>query len=203
LRKNEKDNLLKGGKIPQTVMVEVLTDLVRQTGSLYHVAGGLKIGYNNVQTGLYIQKNTSDSKYHCGFQEFTQLPRIYLTYHKVNITQSRIGLFIKWVYHTPIDIYCCAFAPTTDLSNEARLIEFMTTCKYKQKYTNINHLNIIKFKIDIDVVYYSLDEYNANYIKEENEHHDEINGYGIVLYMKPSGSQAPYTLNIKHILKVD
>ena len=184
-------------------MVEVLTDLVRQTGSLYHVAGGLKIGYNSVQPGLYIHKNTIDSKYHCGFQEYTtRLPRIYLTFYKVDLTQSVINLFIKWVYHTPIDIYCCAFAPTTDLSDETRLIEFMSMCKYKQKFTNINHLNIIKFKINIDVVYYGLNEFNANYIQEENAHHDKIDGYHIVLYMKPSGSDAPYLVSIKHILKV-
>ena len=184
-------------------MVDSLPDVVKRVGELYMVAGGFKLGYttDSLPTQLKVQSGSEISKYTCGYQAYTSLPRIFLTFFSITPHVEDIQVDIKWVYHEPVHIYCCAFAPTADLSDETRLRDFLKTCKYKQKYTGIDHINIIKFKMTLDVVYYSMQEYDASYIAEENAHDDEIDGYNIVLYMYPTESGTPHLLHINHVYK--
>jgi hypothetical protein len=184
-------------------MTESLPDVVRETGGLYHVSGGFKIGYSSdrLPTQLRVQNGSDVSSYTCGYQTYTSLPRIFLTHWSIALLQDGVNVFIKWVYHDPVNIYCCAFAPTVDLTNKSQLIAFIKACKYKRKYVSVSHQTIIKFMITLDVVYFSLQEYDASYIAEENTHHDAIDGYNIVLYMHPTGVDEPRLVRIKWISK--
>jgi hypothetical protein len=184
-------------------MAESLPDVVRETDGLYYVSGGFKIGYSSdrLPTQLKVQKGSDLSRYTCGYQQYSKLPRIFLTHWSISLLQDRINVFIKWIYHDAVNIYCCAFAPTVDLKDESKLIAFIKTCKYKQKYVSVSHQTIVKFLIALDVVYFSLQEYDASYITEENTHHDEIDGYNIVLYIHPTGVDEPRLVRIETMHK--
>lgn len=184
-------------------MSDALTDVVKTKNELFYVAGGCKIAYNNerLPTMLMVRHGLDTSKYECGYKSYMFLPRIFLTYFVITSTTEDIQVLLKWVYQNPVTIYCCAFSPTTDITDETRLRQFLKTCKYKQKFERVMHNNVIKFKIVIDVVYYSLQEYDASYIAQEHTYHDEIDGYNVVLYMHPYGDEIPYVVKTVRVSK--
>jgi len=171
----------------------LFSKLVRIEDDKYHVAGGFRIQYNSKYDSQIKVTQQNDTLVRSEFTTYTELPKVMLTY--LNFSQSEfyeLDIFIKWVYHTNIDVYIGLFDSNAHVEKNAELRNFMKTARFVHRTTNVNHNNIFKLKAVLEVVYFSIDEYNRCFLSERDDdhvlHHHDLTSFKLVVYLTPSGA---------------
>jgi len=177
----------------------LLTKLVKFDQGLYYVSGGLRVQENSKYPNhIRVHKN-DDSLVKCMFTPFVKLPNVILTFMNYNLFTNNIDIYMKWVYHTNVNVLVGLFDSRVDLSRTNEVKEFMGSARFVNRHLNFNHTNIFKLKTSLDVVYFSLDEYDKCFLDEkEDDSHHHSSSYQMALYISP----VDYSSKDSEILKI-
>jgi hypothetical protein len=178
--------------------------IVKFIDGQYHVAGGIRVQKNDSKYDSYVKvTQQTDTLVKCGFTSYTELPKVILTYLNYNRPEPHeLDIFVKWVFHTNIDVYVGLFGEHAHVEKNDDLRTFMKTARFIQRIKNVNHTNIFKLKSTLEVVYFSIDEYDRCFLNEEQDthalHHHTVDQYKLVVYMTPVGA----TSNERETIKI-
>ena len=165
----------------------LLTKLVKYNNGLYYVGGGLRVQENSTHPNYIRVHKNDDSLVKCMFTAFENLPKVILTYVNYTLFANDIDIYLKWVFQTNVNIYIGIFDGNVDLSKTIEVKTFMTSARFVNKHLNVNHQNIYKLKTNLDVVYFSIDEYDKCFIREvEEDSHHHSASFQLALYITPT-----------------
>jgi hypothetical protein len=178
--------------------------IVKYKDGQYHVAGGIRVQQNSSKFDSYVKvTQQSDTLVKCMFTSYTELPKVILTYLNYSRPVAHeLDVFVKWVYHNNIDVYIGLFGEHAHIEKNDELRNFLKTARFIQRVKNVNHNNIFKLKSTLEVIYFSIDEYDRCFLNEQEDshvvHHHNIDTYKLVIYMTPAGA----TSNLHETIKI-
>jgi len=178
--------------------------LVKIVNGHYKVAGGIRIQNNSKYDSMIKVTQDSDTFVQCKFTTYETLPKVILTYMNYNRPLAHeINIFIKWVYHENIDVRIALFGSNAHVEKNDQLREFMNTARFVHRSNNISHTHVFKFAASLEVVYFSVDEYDRGFLNEEDDdhviHHHDLNSFKAVIYLKPTNTTTTIHDTIKII----